>query len=144
MPRVNRRLVRTVYWAGICWHVAYWHVAYFDRTVHVYRALIGRPTDMRNLKKKVTHWAGICWHVACWHVSDFDRTVYVYRARTCHVEMINCETVRLPRQICNFCVSAVSCMESRFLESAFFFICLSSVHPNGSGGGVDRICGNSI
>ena len=64
MPRVNRRLVRTVYWAGICWHVAYWHVAYFNRTVHVYRALIGRPTNMRNLKK-VTNWAGIRWHVAC-------------------------------------------------------------------------------
>jgi hypothetical protein len=45
MPRVNRRLVRTVYRAGISWHVAYWHVAYFDRTVHIYRALIGRPTN---------------------------------------------------------------------------------------------------
>jgi hypothetical protein len=46
-------------------------------------------------EKKVTNWAGICWHVACWHVADFDRTV----------------------QICNFCVSAVSCMESRFFVS---------------------------
>ena len=51
MPRVNRRLVHTVYWAGICRHVAYWHAAYFDRTVDVHRALIGRPTNMRNLKK---------------------------------------------------------------------------------------------
>jgi hypothetical protein len=94
MPRVNRRLVRTVYWAGICWHVAYWHVAYFDRTVHV------------------------------------------YRAGTCHVEMINCEKVLLPRQICNFCVSAVTWNHRNprlfvwnpgflFLKSAFFIICLS-------------------
>jgi len=50
-------------------------------------------------------------------VADFDRTVHVYRAGTCHVEMINCEKVRLPRQICNFCVSAVSRMESRFFVS---------------------------
>ena len=40
------------------------------------------------------------------------------RAFLCHlVEMINCEKVRLPRQICNFCVSAVSRMESRFFVS---------------------------
>jgi hypothetical protein len=50
-------------------------------------------------------------------VADFDRTVHVYRAGTCHVEMINCEKVRLPRQICNFCVSAGSRMESRFFVS---------------------------
>jgi hypothetical protein len=49
MPRVNRRLVRTVYCAGIYWHVACWHVAAIDRTIHVYRALIGRPINMRNL-----------------------------------------------------------------------------------------------
>jgi hypothetical protein len=34
-----------------------------------------------------------------------------------HVEMINYEKVRLPRQICNFCVSAVSRMESSFFVS---------------------------
>jgi hypothetical protein len=67
----------------------------FDRTAHQYA----------KFEKKVTYWAGICWHVACWHVADFDRTVHVYRAG---IEMINCEKVRLPRQICNFCVSAVS------------------------------------
>ena len=50
-------------------------------------------------------------------MADFDRTVHVYRAGTCHVEMINCEKVRLPRQICNFCVSAVSRMESKFFVS---------------------------
>ena len=77
----------------------------FNRTAHQYA----------KFKKKVTNWAGICWHVTCWHVADFDRTAHVYRAGTCHVEMIKCEKVRLPRQICIFCVSAVSRMESRFL-----------------------------
>ena len=79
----------------------------FDRTAHQYA----------KFEKKVTNWAGICGHVACWHVADFDRTVHVYWAGTCHVEMINCEKVRLPRQICNLCVSAVSRMESRFFVS---------------------------
>jgi hypothetical protein len=120
VPLIGREYIDT-------WHIDTWHI------------LIGRstftelwsdgPTNMRNLKKNVTNWAGICWHVACWHVADFDRTVHVYRAGTCHVEMINCGKVRLPRQICDFCVSAVSGMESRFLflesQSAFFFICLS-------------------
>ena len=53
-----------LYWVGVCWHVAYWHVAYFDRTVHVYQTLIGRPPICK-IWKKVTNWAGICWHVAC-------------------------------------------------------------------------------
>jgi hypothetical protein len=79
----------------------------FDRTAHQYA----------KFDKRITNWAGICWHVACWHVAYFDRPVHVYRAGTCHVEMINCEKVRLPRQICNFCVSAVSRMESRFFVS---------------------------
>jgi hypothetical protein len=88
----------------------------FDRTAHQYA----------KFEKKATNWAGICWHVACWHVADVDRTVHVYRAGTCHVEIINCEKVRLPRQICNFCVFAVvPSPVFLFLESAFFFICLS-------------------
>jgi hypothetical protein len=107
------------------WHIDTWHI------------LIGRSTfteiwsdgpPICEIWKKVTNWAGIFWHVACGHVADFDRTVHVYRAGTCHIEMINCKKVRLPRQICNFCVSAVSRMDGPsflFLESAFFFIGLS-------------------
>jgi hypothetical protein len=94
-------LTRGIFWSdGPC-------LPSFDWTAHQYV----------KFEKKVTNWAGICWHVACWHVADFDRTVHVYRAGICHVEMINCEKVRLPRQICNFCVSAVSRMESSFFVS---------------------------
>ena len=97
-------LTRGILTRGIFWSDGPW-LPIFDRTAH----------QCAKFAKKVTKGAGICWHVACWHVADFDRTVHVYRAGTCHVEMINCEKVRLPRQICNFCVSAVSRMESRFI-----------------------------
>jgi hypothetical protein len=103
---------------GILTRVIFWsdgpRLPSFDRTAHRYP----------KFEKKVTNWAAIYRHVACWHVADFDRTVHVYRAGTCHVEMINCEKVRLPRQICIFCVSAVSRMESRFFvtRKCFFFL----------------------
>jgi hypothetical protein len=99
-------LIRGILTRGIFWSDGL-RLPSFDRTA----------TQYAKFEKKVTNWAGICWHLACWHVADFDRTVHVYRAGTCHVEMINCEKIRLPRQICNFCVSAVSRMESRFFVS---------------------------
>ena len=92
-------------------------MAYSDRTVHVYRALIGQLTNMRNLEKKLRAGREFIdtWHADTWQI--LFETVHVYRAGTCHVEMINCEKVRLPRQICNFCVSTVSRMESSFSVS---------------------------
>jgi hypothetical protein len=66
-------------------------------------------------------------NLAYWWPSDQSSVNVDRPIKICHVEMINCEKIRLPRQICNFCVSAVSRGESSFLfvESAFFFICLS-------------------
>jgi hypothetical protein len=54
---------------------------------------------------------------AYWWPSDQSSVNMDRPIKICHVEMINCEKVRLPRQICNFCVSAVSRMESRFFVS---------------------------
>ena len=109
-------LTRDILTRGIFWSDGP-RLPSFDRTAHQYA----------KFEKKVTNWGGICWHVACWHVADFDRTVHVYRAGTCHVEMINCEKVRLPRQICNFVFPQFHVWNPGFLflESAFFFICLS-------------------
>jgi hypothetical protein len=106
------------------WHIDTWHILIWRST---FTELWSDGPPICEIWKKITNSAGICWHVACWHVADFVRTVHIYRAGTCHVEMINCEKVRLPRQICIFCVSAVSRRNPGFLflESAFFFICLS-------------------
>ena len=54
---------------------------------------------------------------AYWWPSDQSSVSVDRPIKICHVEMINCEKVRLPRQICKFCVSAVSRMESRFFVS---------------------------
>jgi hypothetical protein len=64
---------------------------------------------------------------AYWWPSDQSLVNVDRPIKICHVKMINCEKVRLPRHTCNFCVSAVSRTESRFFVSrkCFFFICLS-------------------
>jgi hypothetical protein len=101
----------------------------FDRTAHQYA----------KFEKKVTNYAGICWHVACWHVAGFDRTVHVYRAGTCHVEMINCEKVRLPRQICNFLYfRGFTYGIQVFCFSKVLFCSFASLGPNGSGAPLEQ------
>jgi Uri superfamily endonuclease len=123
MPRVNHRLVRTVYWAGIFWHVLHWHVAYFDRTVHVYWALIGRPTNMRNLKKKLrTTRQEVGANILGGNILTrgiLTRGSYWSDGPRLPSRNLPCRN--------DFCVSAVLRMESSFLclESAFFFFCLS-------------------
>ena len=69
-----------------------------------------------------------CQHIPAQFVTFFSNFAYWWPfdqslvnvdrpIKICHVKMINCEKVRLPRHICNFCVSAVSRMESRFFVS---------------------------
>jgi hypothetical protein len=66
---------------------------------------------------------------AYWWLSDQSSVNVDRPIKICHVVMINCEKLRLPRQICNFCVSAVSRMESRFFVSrkcSFFHLPLQA------------------
>jgi hypothetical protein len=101
------------------WYIDTWHI--FDRTVHVYQALIGRPTNLRNLKTKLRTGREYSdtWHAYTWHILIERSTFTELEPATSEWYIV--KKYDLPRQICSFCVSAVSSMESSFfcLESAF-------------------------
>ena len=55
-------------WQPYFFTIYHFNVAYFDRTVHVYQALIRWPTNMRNLKKKLRTTCGEVGRTATWHM----------------------------------------------------------------------------